>query len=150
MSQILSQTPAGLQPEGGLRVHASQASTLGATSFQNQAVTGVLSLTGGDAGGLAVSATVGSLSLSAGGDVVVAGDNVGAATIPNGVNDVAIANTNITANSLILVTPLANNDAIAAGQGPLRVVLTPNVGFSIFATTNANGALRVAYWILKY
>lgn len=65
VSQILLGSPAGLAPEGGLNVPASQASVMGPTSFQNQAVSGVQSLTGGNAGGLAVVSTVGQLSLQA-------------------------------------------------------------------------------------
>jgi hypothetical protein len=154
VSQVLSGTPAGIAVTGGVRVPASQSSTLGPTSFQNQAVTGVLSLTGGNAGGLLVEATVGSLTLEAAGDVVVDADNVGVAVIPSAGGatlTVAVANTNITANSIILVTPLAANAAIAAGQGPLRVVRNAGVGFNITATAAVTATdLPIGYWIVKY
>jgi len=63
VSQILSGTPAGIAVTGGVDVPASQASFLGPTSFQDQAITGVLSVTGGDAGGMVIESTVGPLNL---------------------------------------------------------------------------------------
>jgi hypothetical protein len=103
---------------------------------------------------LLVEATVGSLTLEAAGDVVVDADNVGVAVIPSAGGatlTVAVANTNITANSIILVTPLAANAAIAAGQGPLRVVRNAGVGFNITATAAVTATdLPIGYWIVKY
>ena len=132
VASILQGTPAAL---GGVN----------ARSFNNQDVTGVKSLSGGDAGGLAISSAAGTVG------VTIAGANVAVATIPNGAATIAVANTNVTANSLVFVTPLAANAAIAAGQGPLRVVLNAGVGFNITSTANADGAgLRVAYWVAKY
>ncbi|NDD53233.1 hypothetical protein EBZ39_05065 [bacterium] len=74
-SQVLKGSPAGLTASGD-----------GSTSFQNAALTGVKSLTGGDAAGLAITATgAGGLDLlaTAGGVVVGgAGQTVGFHGVP--------------------------------------------------------------------
>jgi hypothetical protein len=132
---ILSGSPAGL----GNSV---------SRSFQNQTLTGVGAITNGDADGLLVSATAGSIALQADGDVVASGDNIGVATIPAGQQTVPVANTNITAASVILATPMAQ-----AGANANQVFVSRNagVGFSLNTDVNAPvGGIPVSYWIVKY
>jgi hypothetical protein len=79
-----------------------------ATSFNNQAVTGVLSLSGGDAGGLLIAATGGPLHL------VQSGTRSGTVTA-NNATGVNVPCPSLTASSLVLLTVKTSTGA-NAGQ----------------------------------
>ena len=122
----------------------SGASTLMGTGFSNQAVTGVLSLSGGDAGGLAVSSTAGNLNLSATGAVFINQNANRSGTVTaNNSTSVNVASTAVTANSNIILTVKTANGT-GAGGAYVNAVM-PATGFSI---TNGGVDASVYNWLI--
>ena len=122
----------------------SGASTLMGTGFSNQAVTGVLSLSGGDAGGLLVSSTAGNLNLTATGSVFINQNANRSGTVTaNNALSVNVASTAVTANSNIILTVKTANGT-GAGGAYVNAVM-PATGFSI-----TNGAVdsSVYNWLI--
>lgn len=71
----------------------------------------------------------------------------GAAQIPLGAATVAVANTSITAGTVIVLGPAGAPDATATS---FNVVLNVGVGFSITANANATANKDVYYFIVHY
>jgi hypothetical protein len=71
----------------------------------------------------------------------------GRATIPLGANNIAVANTVITANSVVLASISANAAPDATLTGITNIVLNPGVGFTIRGNANATAAVNVAWWM---
>ena len=78
---------------------------------------------------------------------LVATPQSGVAVVPLGGATVAVANTSITASSVIMLTGLGAIDATATS---FTVVLNAGVGFSVTANANATAAKSVCYFIVKY
>jgi hypothetical protein len=74
----------------------------------------------------------------------------GRATIPLGANNIAVANTVITANSVVLASISANAAPDATLTGITNIVLNPGVGFTIRGNANATAAVNVAWWMPDY
>lgn len=73
---------------------------------------------------------------------------VGTATIAVGTKIIAVADTRITANSVIMVWGVGAADGTATAFS--ADVLNAGVGFSIGANANATGAKVVGYAVLSY
>jgi hypothetical protein len=71
----------------------------------------------------------------------------GQISIPLGAATIAVANTAITANSVVLFSPLSAPDATCVG---IRVVLSAGVGFSLTGAANATAAVPLAWFVAKY
>lgn len=71
----------------------------------------------------------------------------GQATIPIGASTVQVANTAITANSVVVFSPLSAPDATCVG---IRVVLNAGVGFSLTGAANATAVVPLAWFVAKY
>jgi hypothetical protein len=71
----------------------------------------------------------------------------GLATIPLGAATIAVALPPITANSVVLFSPLSAPDATCIG---LRVVTSAGVGFSLTGAANATAAVPLAWFVAKY
>jgi len=78
---------------------------------------------------------------------LVAGPQSGVATIALGTATIAVANTSITAGSVVMLTGVGAPDATATS---FNAVLTAGTGFSITANANATAAKGVAYFIVHY
>ena len=75
--------------------------------------------------------------------------NSGLATIPIGSSSVAVADTQITANSVIMLQYRgAATDATLTSI--VRVALTAGTGFSCVGNANATAAVSVAWMVVKY
>jgi len=108
---------------GLIPVSCSSLKCGGTASFSDQAVSGVFSLSGGDAAGLLVNATAGPLRMFS-----TAGGRAGTCTA-NSNTPVAVACAGVTANSVVLLTV---KTATGAQAGLANVVsVTPTTGFSI-------------------
>ena len=140
-------SPASLAVSGAstlATLNVSGASTLMGTGFSNQAVTGVLSLSGGDAGGLAVSSTAGNLNLSATGAVFINQNANRSGTVTaNNLLSVNVASNAVTANSNIILTVKTANGT-GAGGAYVNAVM-PATGFSI---TNGAVDASVYNWLI--
>jgi hypothetical protein len=75
----------------------------------------------------------------------------GLATIPLGATSIQVANTAITANSVVVFSPTTAPDATLLPQ-TLRVTNQAGVGFTITGTAPAvaTAAVPLNYWIARY
>ena len=71
----------------------------------------------------------------------------GIATIPLGAATIAVANTAITAGSVVMATGTGAADATAT---TFDVALTAGTGFAINANANATAAKQVSWFVVKY
>jgi len=71
----------------------------------------------------------------------------GLATIPLGADTIAVAIPAITANSVVMFSPLSAPDATCVG---IRVVPSAGVGFSLTGAANATAAVPLAWFVAKY
>jgi hypothetical protein len=71
----------------------------------------------------------------------------GQATIPIGASTIAVANTAITATSVVVFSPLSAPDATCVG---IRVVLNAGVGFSLTGAANATAVVPFTWFVAKY
>lgn len=71
----------------------------------------------------------------------------GLATIAIGQSSVSVAVPAITANSVVVFSPLAAPDATCVG---IRVVLTAGTGFALTGAANATAAVPLAWFVAKY
>jgi len=71
----------------------------------------------------------------------------GVATIAIGQSTIAVAAPAITANSVVMFSPLSAPDATCVG---IRVVLTAGTGFSLTGAANATAAVPLGWFVAKY
>jgi hypothetical protein len=130
---VLSAGPLGT--EGCLNVFTlntagAQVQTVASTQIPPRGVVGPPAITGGQAiWGL------------------VAPSQSGVATIGIGVATIAVANTAVTAASIIMVTPTGAPDTTAFS---FNITLAAGVGFTITANANANANKTVSWFVVRY
>lgn len=131
----------------GLRAGAAGIASSGpVTVTGNQIVSGSLQVGGVAQLSGGVSTTVVNATTGYAGDWLAAGK----ATILSTGTNVAVADVDITANSLIVVTPICGPLGPDATATSFAVELNPGVGFVIHANAQPTVNVTVAYAIMKF
>jgi len=124
------------------------------TSFNDQALSGVLSLSGGDSGGLLISSTVQNLNLSSANGSVRLSAPLGAITLSQSANRSGTVTANNTAGIVTSTTALSANSVIlltvktASGTNAGSAYVSAVVSGTSFTIKNANVDQSVYNWLI--
>lgn len=135
-------------------LNVSGASSLMGTSFNDQALSGVLSLSGGDSGGLLISSTVQNLNLSSANGSVRLSAPLGAITLSQSANRSGTVTANNTAGIVTSTTALSANSVIlltvktASGTNAGSAYVSAVVSGTSFTIKNANVDQSVYNWLI--